>query len=122
MDFQKRVLKENSDSPKDSFFRAHREFLTDFYQLYDPVVANCIILSCLDFVNGCVLEEMPNIRTMKLTEASKSWPNFLRRKTGHAYAYAFMLFPKESNLDISTYIHAIDDMSDFINLTNDLLS
>jgi len=106
----------------DDFFQAHREFLTSYYRLFDPISANCIILSSLDFVNGCVLEETPEIQDMKLTQASQTWPNFLRRKTGYAQAYAFMLFPMEANLELSTYIQVIDDMADFINLINDVLS
>jgi len=120
-EFQKRLITEGDD-PKDDFFRVHREFLADYYRLFDPIAANCIILSSLDFMNGCVLEESPTIQDMKMTEASRSWPDFLRRKTGYAHAYAYMLFPVEANVELSTYIQVIDDMADVINLVNDVLS
>jgi len=37
-------------------------------------------------------------------------PYFLRNKTGSAAAYAFMLFPKHLNLDLSVYIKVIEDV------------
>ena len=68
------------------------------------------------------MEEMPVIRDMKISNAAHSWPNYLREKTGSAEAYAFMLFPRTSNLDISVYIQVINDIAFFTNLTNDIMS
>jgi len=68
------------------------------------------------------MEEMPVIRDMKISNAAHSWPNYLREKTGSAEAYAFMLFPMSSNLDISVYIQVINDIAFFTNLTNDIMS
>ncbi|KAF4611007.1 hypothetical protein D9613_006520 [Agrocybe pediades] len=59
---------------------------------------------------------------MKLTSASASWPYFLRRKTGSSIAYAFMLFPKEVNVDATVYIQVADEMTLYIDLLNDVLS
>ena len=120
-DFQKRVLTQNA-SPDGDFLVAFRKHLTEYYRLFDPIPANCINLAAMDFLNGCLLEQMPEIRGMKLTAASHSWPYFLRTKTGSAHAYAFMLFPKERNVDMSTYIQVIDDIAQYVNMVNDILS
>ncbi|KAF9556238.1 terpenoid synthase, partial [Agrocybe pediades] len=92
------------------------------YRLFEPIVANCIILSAMDFINGCMLEQVPNIQDMKLSDSASSWPYYLRSKTGSAHAYAFMIFPKEGGIDLSSYIQVIDDIALFINLANDVLS
>jgi hypothetical protein len=76
----------------------------------------------MDYINGCLLEEMPAIRDMKLSDAGRSWPYFLRNKTGSAAAYAFMLFPKHLNLNLSVYIQVIEDIILVTNLINDVLS
>lgn len=65
---------------------------------------------------------MQAIRDMQLSDAGQSWPYFLRNKTGSAAAYAFMLFPKHLNLDLSIYIQVIEDIVLFTNLVNDILS
>ena len=76
----------------------------------------------MDFINGCVLEQMPAIHDMKLSDAGQSWPYFLRNKTGCLGAYDFMIFPKHLNIDISVYIQVIEDIVLIINLVNDILS
>ncbi|KDR81222.1 hypothetical protein GALMADRAFT_61275, partial [Galerina marginata CBS 339.88] len=94
----------------------------DLYQFWDPIPANCITLAAMDFINGCLLEQMPDVRDMKLSDASKPWPYFLRNKTGCSAAYAFMLFPKHLNLNLSVYIQVIEDVILITNLVNDVLS
>ncbi|KDR72292.1 hypothetical protein GALMADRAFT_1343921 [Galerina marginata CBS 339.88] len=79
-------------------------------------------LGAMDFINGCILEQTPSIRCMKLSDEAQSWPYFLRNKTGSAAAYAFMLFPKDLKLDLSVYIQVIEDIVLFTNLVNDVLS
>jgi len=68
------------------------------------------------------MEEMPVIRDMKISNAAHSWPYYFREKIGCSEAYAFMLFPTTSNLDISVYIQFVNDIAFFINLSNDVLS
>ena len=68
------------------------------------------------------MEEMPAIRDMDLSNAAHSWPYYLREKTGFAEAFAFMIFPRTSNIDISVYIKVIKDIAVFIDLANDILS
>ncbi|KAF9556484.1 terpenoid synthase [Agrocybe pediades] len=108
--------------PEGEFFQTYRKHFTEYYRLFETIPANGIVLSGMEFVNGCLLEQTPKIQDMKLTSASASWPYFLRRKTGTSIAYAFMLFPKEVNVDINVYIQVIDDITLCIDLTNDILS
>jgi len=109
-------------TPEGDFLVAFRKHLTDYYRLFDPIPANCINLAAMDFLNGCLLEQMPAIREMKLTDAAHSWPYFLRNKTGSAQSYAFMLFPKEKKVDMTSYIQVIEDITMYTNLVNDILS
>ena len=119
--FQQSMLTPNG-SPDGAFLQALRELLTDMYKLYDTIPANFITLSVMDYLNGCLLEEMPIIRNMPLSKAAHSWPYYLRTKTGAGAAYAFMLFPKTSHYDMSAYIQAIEDMCIVIDLLNDVMS
>ena len=121
MDFQQRVIAQNA-SPDGDFLKAYHNHFNEYYCLFEPIPANCINLSAMDFLNGCLLEQMLESHDMKLNEAPPSWPYFLRTKTGSAQSYAFMLFPKETELHMSTYIHVIDDITLFTNMVNDLLS
>ena len=118
--FQRRVLE--NDFPQEDVLQTFRELLTDMYQFWDPIPGNCITLSGMDFINGCVLEQMPAIRDMKLSDAGQSWPYFLRNKTGCSGAFAFMLFPKHLNIDLSVYIQVIEDIVLITSLVNDILS
>ena len=111
-----------NENPEDAFLQAFRKNLTDMYEFYDSIPANCITMCAMDFINGCLLEEKPTILNMKLSNGAHSLPYYLRMKTGTAVAYAFMLFPKKSHPDMSVYIQAIEDMCLFINLANDILS
>ena len=119
--FQQSVLVPN-ESPDGAVLQALREHLTDMYKLYDSMQANFITLSAIDYINGCLLEEMPIIRNMPLSKAAHSWPYYLRAKTGISAAYAFMLFPKTSSYEMSVYIQAIEDMGFVMNFINDVLS
>ncbi|KAF9556483.1 terpenoid synthase, partial [Agrocybe pediades] len=92
------------------------------YRLYETIPANGIVLSSIDFINGNLLEQMPNIQDMKINTASASWPYFLRRRSGTSLPFAFMLFPKEVNIDLAVYIQVVEDMTIFTDFTNDILS
>ena len=118
--FQQRILE--NDFPQEDVLQAFREHLTEMYKFWDPIPGNCITLSGMDFINGRLLEEMPAICDMKLSDAGQSWPYFLRNKTGGSGAFAFMLFPKHLNIDLSVYIQVIEDIISITNLVNDILS
>lgn len=109
----------NGDGP---FMQAFRENLLGLYQFYETVPSNCITLSAFDFVNGTLLEQIPSVRDMKLSDCTQSWPNYLRNKTGCSGSYAFMIFPKTLNVDVSAYVATIGDIISFINTANDILS
>ncbi|KAF8894229.1 isoprenoid synthase domain-containing protein [Gymnopilus junonius] len=118
--FQQGVLEnyEVGETPLQGF----RDHLADIYNFWDTVPADCITVGGMEFIIGRLLEINPAIRDMKATTATYSWPNFLREKTGAPAPFAFMIFPKASNVKISTYIQAIEDMKIVINYSNDLLS
>jgi len=118
--FQYTVLTDTSG--KDTVLGRFREHLTDMYKWWDFLPANCIITGAMEYVNGCALEEMPVIQDMPLSHSAKSWPYYLRAKTGVAPAYAYMIFPRENTPNISQFIQVIGDINLFIDLTNDVLS
>ncbi|KAJ7578397.1 hypothetical protein C8J56DRAFT_739191, partial [Mycena floridula] len=86
------------------------------------LVANCTVCAALEFVSGCVLEARTEIQDMPPSPLAERWPYFLQSKTGVAPAYSFMIFPKDKNPDISTFIQVVADINVFIDLTNDVLS
>lgn len=108
--------------PAGGFLEAFRLHLTDMYKYWDKIPANCINLSAMDYINGCLLEDMPSIRNMKLSQHAHTYPFFLRNKTGTALAYAWMMFPKEFHPDMSEYIQVIDDLNLYIDFVNDIMS
>ena len=118
--FQQHVFA--NESPDGAFLEALRNHLTDMYQFWDAIPANCINLAAMNYINGCIMEEMPVIRDMKISNSAHSWPYYLREKTGIGEGYAFMIFPRTSNLDTSVYIQVISDLAFFIDLTNDIMS
>lgn len=96
--------------------------LTDMYHFWDALPANGIVCAALEFVNGCALENHPEIQSMSLHPSSTSWPYYLRAKTGVAPAYAFMIFTNDNHSNISNFMQVIADINIFIDLTNDILS
>ena len=68
------------------------------------------------------MEIEPAIQEMKITTVAQSWPEYLREKNGAAAAYAFMIFPTATGVDLSTYVQAMEDMKLVIKYSNDLLS
>ncbi|KAH9478551.1 Monoterpene synthase 25 [Psilocybe cubensis] len=117
---QKRILMgDNSDG---EFLQAFRKNLIGFYDLYDPIPANSITLAAISCISGMLLEQNDAVRGMKLSESSKSWPNYLRSKTGCSESYAYMLFPKSLGLEMTTYISVMEDIVFITNAANDILS
>ncbi|KAF5354386.1 hypothetical protein D9758_010798 [Tetrapyrgos nigripes] len=107
---------------EDPVFRAFSEHLSDMYQFWDAIPANCINCATLEFINGCILEALEEFQNLKLSPVSSSWPYFLRTKTGVASAYAFMIFVKSAHTNLTDFTQAIPDIARFIDLTNDVLS
>lgn len=119
--FQQGLLDKDSSS-KGILLQSFREHLNGLYRFWDTIPANAIVLSALECINGRLLEQNPAIHDMKLSEAAQSWPYFLRNKTGCSAAYAFMVFPKCLNMDLSIYMSVVEDMVVVTNLANDVLS
>ncbi|PPQ81246.1 hypothetical protein CVT26_010374 [Gymnopilus dilepis] len=115
-DFFRRRISENA------LLASFQQNLLNMYNWWDPIAANLITISALDFITGLLMEEDPAYQGMQLSDAALAWPDFLRRQTGSAVAYACMLFPKDSCSDTSTYIQVVEDMAYIVNILNDLLS
>ena len=115
-DFFRRRISENA------LLASFQQNLLDMYNWWDPIAANLITISALDFITGLLMEEDPAYQVMQLSDAALAWPDFLRRQTGSAVAYACMLFPMDSCPDTSTYIQVVEDMAYIVNILNDLLS
>ncbi|KAI1164972.1 isoprenoid synthase domain-containing protein [Nemania serpens] len=91
------------------------------YQHYSPTTASFIITSSLNFASVSALEASDVPRIVP-TPGGKSWPQYLRDKTGIGEAYALMTFPKVICPDVSYYIEAIRDMDHWICKINDIFS
>ncbi|KAG6834561.1 hypothetical protein H0H93_008926 [Arthromyces matolae] len=94
----------------------------DAYLLYEPLSANGIVTSTMEYVNGSLLECLQVATKTPISPHAKSWPYYLRDKTGVAAAYSFMLFPKSSTYSLMDYIQVIPDINMYINIANDVLS
>ncbi|KAG6916590.1 hypothetical protein DXG01_006240 [Tephrocybe rancida] len=112
----------SSENPEHTGLSRFHEQLRNMYLQWDTISANCIASSAMEYVNGCVLEELQAVQDMKISESAESWPDYLRDKTGIAAAYAFMIFPKSRDYKVSDFIQTIGDIMIFINLANDVLS
>ncbi|KAK4108827.1 terpenoid synthase [Canariomyces notabilis] len=78
------------------------ETLHDMPKYFDPLAANFIVLSSLQFVNATLLER--------------------RGESGVPEAYAYFVFPRDQCPDIGAYMQAVPDMMKYINYANDVLS
>ncbi|KAF9554336.1 terpenoid synthase [Agrocybe pediades] len=116
---QKALVGSTTDEGFAQRFRGH---MLDWYKHWDPLPANCINLAGLDMINGWLLEETQSVQEMNLMPAGQSFANYLRTKTGGGSCFAFMLFPKEFDIDISVYIQVMDDLTLFNNYANDIFS
>ncbi|KAF9883631.1 hypothetical protein FE257_003103 [Aspergillus nanangensis] len=83
-----------------------------------------IFKSMIEFISGCVIEHRYNGRVRPAVGAV-SFPYYLRQRAGIAepfahFAFPQTLYPEEIYLD--HYILILEDMSDFVNYVNDVLS
>ncbi|KAG6819515.1 hypothetical protein H0H93_011130 [Arthromyces matolae] len=108
-----------SDTPILQCFRSQ---LCDVYDVWEPISANSIVISAIDFINGCLMENDEAIRNVRLTPDAQSWPYYLREKTGLAAAYSFFIFPRDRAYNVAHFINVMGDIMVFINLSNDILS
>ncbi|KAI1117777.1 isoprenoid synthase domain-containing protein [Nemania sp. NC0429] len=91
------------------------------YQHYSTATASFIVTSSLEFASSSALEgsAVPRITP---TAGGKSWPGYLREKTGLGEVYALMTFPKATCPDISCFMEAVRDMDSWIYKVNDIMS
>lgn len=92
------------------------------FKIWDPIVANFIVTSSLDFVTANVLETREEFQNVTRTRGGESWPWFVRNKDGVADAFAWFTFPEALYPDMSNYLEMIPDLSKYIAGTNDILS
>ncbi|KAG6824532.1 hypothetical protein H0H93_001924, partial [Arthromyces matolae] len=93
------------------------------YDSWDTISANCIASSAMEFVNGCMLEDFQEAQNMEVSKDARSWPDYLREKTGTSSAYAFFIFPRNDlEYCVTDFIQVIGDIKIYINHVNDLLS
>jgi hypothetical protein len=100
----------------------YSETLGTLYNHWDPVCANLMVCSVFDFVNGNILENMPEVNAMTVRRSATNWPTYFRSKTGMAGGFALGIFPKHAHPELTAYIQAIPDIETYQCLANDLLS
>ncbi|KAI1473346.1 terpenoid synthase [Daldinia eschscholtzii] len=98
------------------------EIIRSSFHHWDPLVANFIVASSLDFHNACVLEASSGLRRLVRTGGGQNFPWYIRSKNGLADAYAYFTFPKVVYPDVSSFLEAIPDLSAYLCLANDILS
>ena len=118
MDFQRRYVQglPQLDPVLDTF----SETLPSIYDIYEPLFANFIISSALEFITVSGVEH--TIKSFTPVNQPARFPWFLRSRTGVSIPFAMMPFPKSGNHDFSACLRALPDMEYSIALTNDLLS
>lgn len=89
-----------------------------------PFAAAMTIKSTIEFVRGCIVERDYDGK-MKVPFGATSFPNYLRSKTGIAEPFAHFCFPEDLYPEqryLHVYLPVLQDLCDFINHTNDILS
>ncbi|ESK85022.1 terpenoid synthase [Moniliophthora roreri MCA 2997] len=97
--FQRNLIANDGDS---DLMVAFRRLLLDAYRMWDPISANLIGSSCMEFITSCAIEGSKELGSMKIRRTAISWPDYLRSKTGVA--------------------SVIGDANRFIEFTDDILS
>ncbi|KAI3609631.1 terpenoid synthase [Moniliophthora roreri] len=117
--FQRNLIANDGDS---DLMVAFRRLLLDAYRMWDPISANLIGSSCMEFITSCAIEGSKELGSMKIRRTAISWPDYLRSKTGVASVYSLMIFSKHLHPQLSAYIQVIGDANRFIEFTDDILS
>ena len=118
MDFHRRYILglPQLDPVLDTF----AETFTSMYEIYDPLFANFIISSALEYITVSCVES--DIETFTPVHLPARFPWFLRSRTGVAISFALIMFPKSGNHDFSACLRALPDMEYTISVTNDFFS
>ncbi|RYP74262.1 hypothetical protein DL771_003083 [Monosporascus sp. 5C6A] len=98
------------------------ELLREAYDHWDPVLANILVTSGLNFVTSNLLETREAFKMMPVTKAGTSFPYYYRDLAGITEAYAIFGYPAAVYPEIHNFLEAIPDMALFINIFNDVVS
>ncbi|RYP93663.1 hypothetical protein DL770_000194 [Monosporascus sp. CRB-9-2] len=98
------------------------ELLREAYDYWDPVLANILVTSALNFLTSTLLETREGFQKMTVTKAGTSFPYYYRDLTGLAEAFAIFGYPTAVYPEIQYFLEAIPDMAVFINTFNDVIS
>ena len=96
------------------------ETFTSIYEIYDPLFANFIITSGLEFIGVSCVETQ--IETFTPVHTPAHFPWFLRSRTGAAICFRLIMFPKSGNHDFLACLRAMPDMEYSVAVTNDFFS
>ncbi|KAK2773008.1 hypothetical protein CKAH01_13672 [Colletotrichum kahawae] len=118
--FQERFHK--GETQPSALLTRFAEVLYDMSKYYEPLVANFIVCSTLQFVNATLLERRGEFHGLKHCKEASGWPDYVRDRSGVPEAYAYFIFPKEQCPNIGQYMQGIPDMMTYINYANDILS
>lgn len=98
------------------------ELLQGMSAHFEPLVANFIVLSSLQFVNATLLERRGEFHGLQHCKEASGWPDYIRDRSGVTEAYAYFVFPRDQCPDIGAYMQGIPDMMTYMNYANDVLS
>ncbi|KAJ7618764.1 isoprenoid synthase domain-containing protein [Roridomyces roridus] len=96
--------------------------LGDLYTHWEPVLANLMVSALMDLISATVLEGREDIIHMELRPTAKTWPSYMRVKSGTGPGFACALFPLVMHPNITDFIQALPDMEEYMCLMNDILS
>ena len=119
-DFQRRFLQGERQSH--CLLHGFAEILREAYDHWDPVLANILVTSGLNFFTSNLLETKEGFQKMPVTRAGQSFPYYYRDLAGITEAYAIFGYPTAVYPDIENFLEAIPDMALFINIFNDVVS
>ncbi|KAI1131437.1 isoprenoid synthase domain-containing protein [Nemania abortiva] len=89
---------------------------------FEPLMANFIVLSSLQFVNAALLERRGEFHHLQHCREASGWPDYVRERDGATEAFVYFVFPKDQCPDIGAYMQAVPDMMTYTNHANDVLS
>jgi hypothetical protein len=92
------------------------------FSYWNPVVANFIVTSSLNFLNANLLEARDGLGSNFRTRGGHSSAWFLREKDRASEAYAWFTFPMAVCSDVDLFMEVIPDLTTWIWKTNDILS
>ncbi|KAF3769498.1 hypothetical protein M406DRAFT_36360 [Cryphonectria parasitica EP155] len=118
--FERRFL--TGEEQPTPLLRATAALMKETWDFWDPILANLIVTSTMDFVTSNIIDTRREFKNMPVTKAGKSFPYFFRNMSGISIAYACFIYSKEEYPDIGLFLEALPDMAFYIANINDVLS